>query len=127
MRKLIGVLLVISLIVWLYPGRAAAEENSFETVFKDGFYGGLAGALVGGAILVFRDHPGDHLNYLSYGAAIGVIVGTTFGIVSASRSMAEIDDHKVVFHLPIPNVSSVPVERVHREVITTIGLVTVRF
>jgi hypothetical protein len=127
MRKWIGVLLAISLIVWMYPGKAAADDNTFESVFKDGLYGGLAGGLVGGAVLVFAKHPEDHYIYIGYGAAIGVIVGTAFGVVSASRSMAEIDDHRVVFHLPIPEVSAIPVDRGHFDVVTSIGLVTVRF
>lgn len=126
MRKLIGVLLVACLVAAWSPGNAEAE-NSFETVFKDGFYGGMAGVLVGGAILVFKDHPGDHLNYLSYGAAIGVFVGVTFGLVSATRSLAELDDHKLVFHLPIPATEVLPLNSIRREVVTSIDLLTVRF
>ncbi|MBI3609925.1 MAG: hypothetical protein HY204_04375 [Nitrospirae bacterium] len=127
MRKMTGILLVVCLVGWLYPGRSAAYENTFETVFKDGFYGGLAGALVGGAVLVFQDKPGDHLNYLSYGAAIGVLVGVTFGVVGATRSMAEIDDHKLVFHLPVPQAEVLPLGLTRRELITSMDLLTVRF
>jgi hypothetical protein len=127
MRKTIRILLVICLMGWLYPGSASASENSFETVFKDGFYGGLAGGLVGGAVLVFKDHPGDHLNYLSYGAAIGVILGVTFGVVNATRSLAEIDDHKLVFHLPIPQTEVLPFNSTRRDVMTSMDLLAVRF
>lgn len=127
MRKIMGFLLVLSIVGWLYPSYASAEDNSFETVFKDGLYGGLAGGLVGGAVLVFAEHPEDHYIYIGYGAAIGVIVGTTFGIVSASRSMAELDGHRMVFQLPFPEVSAIPVDREHYEIVTSIGLVTVRF
>jgi hypothetical protein len=127
MRKMIGVLLVVCLVGWLYPGRAAAAENTFETVFKDGFYGGLAGGLVGGAVLIFADHPKDHYIYIGYGAAIGVILGVTFGVVSATRSLAEIDDHKLVFHLPIPQTEVLPFNSTRRDVMTSMDLLTVRF
>jgi len=126
MRKIFGVLVVASLLGGLIPGRAAAE-NTFETVFKDGFYGGLAGALVGGAILAFKDDPGDHLNYLSYGAAIGVIVGVTYGVVSATRSLAEVENHKLVFHLPVLQTEVHSLNLTRREVMTSIGLLTVRY
>ncbi len=62
MRKMIVALLLIGTMGWWIPNQAAAAENNFESSLKDGFYGGLAGALVGGAILVFKDDPGDHLN-----------------------------------------------------------------
>ncbi len=126
MRKMTGVLLMVCLVGGLYPGRAAAE-NTFETVFKDGFYGGLAGGLVGGAVLVFAEHPEDHYIYIGYGAAIGVIVGVTFGVVNATRSLAEIDDHKLVFHLPVPRTEVLPLDLTRREVVTSMGLLKVRF
>jgi len=126
-RKLIPVVLLVSLAGWMSPGRVAAEENSFETVFKDGFYGGLAGALVGGAALAFKDHPGDHLNYLSYGAAIGVFVGVTFGLVRTGRALAELDDHRLVFHLPTPMVTSTPWGSTPHGVTTSVGLLKIRF
>jgi hypothetical protein len=127
MRKIIGVLLVACLVGAWGPGRAAADENTFETVFKDGFYGGLAGALVGGAVLVFAENPKDHYIYIGYGAAIGVILGVTFGVVSATRSLAELDDHKLVFHLPMPETEVRMLDLTRREVVTSIDLLTVRF
>jgi len=126
MRRIIGIVLVACFIAAGYPGKAAAE-NSFEMVFKDGLYGGMAGALVGGAILVFNDHPRDHLNYLSYGAAIGVIVGVTFGLVSATRSLAELDDQRLVFNFPVPEMELIPLDLNRREVLTSVDLLTVRF
>ncbi|HET6465005.1 MAG TPA: hypothetical protein VFH55_05270 [Nitrospiria bacterium] len=127
MRKLIPLLLLVCLIGWMNPGRVAAEENSFEMVFKDGFYGGLAGALVGGAALAFKDHPGDHLNYISYGAAIGVFVGVAFGLVKTGHDLAELDDHRLVFHLPMPMLTSTVRGPSPHEVTTSVGLLKIRF
>jgi len=95
-------LLLMGFMAWMSPNQAIGAENNFETILKDGFYGGLAGALVGGAILVFTDEPGDHLNYISYGAAIGVIAGTVFGIVQTSKSMVQLENGRVTVGLPVP-------------------------
>ena len=79
-----------------------AEDNAMKEVFRDGFYGGLVGALVGGALLAFKDDPGDHLNYIAYGAAGGVLAGTAYGIASVSRAFAEVEKGKVYVDIPLP-------------------------
>jgi len=127
MKKCIRMTVMIGLLLCLHIGMAGAEESNFSEVFKDGVYGGLAGGLVGGALLVFKDDPGDHLNYLSYGAAIGVLVGTAFGFVSASRSIAEIDGDRVVYHPPIPEITVEPGSPGRNGVAARIDFLTVRY
>ena len=102
MRKMVILLLLIGLMGWTSPKEAIGAEASFETVLKDGFYGGLAGALVGTATLAFTDDPGDHLDRIAYGAAIGVIVGTVVGIVQTSKSLVELENGRVMVGLPVP-------------------------
>ena len=102
MRRMIVALLLIIFLGWLGPQQLIAAENSVETIFKDGFYGGLAGALAGGAILAFTDKPGDHLNYISYGAAIGVIAGTVFGLAQTTKAMVQLENGRVAVSLPVP-------------------------
>lgn len=89
---------------WCTPCMAA--ENAVQEIFQDGFYGGLTGTLVGAALLAFTDKPGDHLDYLGYGAAIGTLAGVSFGVVQASRAFAEVENGKVKFAFPtiIPDV-----------------------
>lgn len=77
-----------------------AAENTFKTFFEDAFYGGLTGALVGGAAMVFTKKPLDHLDYIGYGAAAGVLVGATYGAITTTRSLAEIENGKVRFAVP---------------------------
>lgn len=77
-----------------------AAENSVKTIFEDALYGGLAGGLVGAALLVFKDKPSDHLDFIAYGAAGGVLAGATFGAITASRSLAEYENGKVKFSMP---------------------------
>lgn len=77
-----------------------AEENAFKTIFEDAFYGGLAGGLVGAALLAFADKPGDHLQNVGIGAGVGVILGATYGAVTTTRSLAEYENGKVKFAMP---------------------------
>lgn len=77
-----------------------AAENAFKTVFEDAFYGGLVGGLVGAALIVFTDKPSDHLDYIGYGAAGGVLVGATYGAISTTRSLVEYDAGEVIFSMP---------------------------
>ena len=60
---------------------AFADDNAFRDTFQTAFYGGAVGALVGAALMVFTDKPADHLNYMGFGAAAGVMAGTAYGLV----------------------------------------------
>lgn len=79
---------------------AAAEENAMETVFKDSLYGGLAGALIGGAVMALTDNPGDHIGYIGVGAAVGVIGGAAFGLAQSSRAFAEVENGRMTVSVP---------------------------
>ncbi len=86
------------LIFWTAPCFAA--ESAFREVFQDALYGGLTGGLVGAAVLAFTKKPGDHLDYLGVGAAVGVLAGTTYGVAKASRAMVEANNGRVKFAIP---------------------------
>jgi hypothetical protein len=85
----------IILAVWSSPCRAA--ESALKGFFTDSVYGGLAGTLVGGAVMAFTNKPGDHLDYLGYGSAGGVIVGAAYGL---GRALAQLENGKVKFSMP---------------------------
>lgn len=87
-----------------------ASENPFVETFQSALYGGLAGALVGSALLVFTKHPSDHLDYIAYGGAGGVIVGAAYGVAKASKALAEYEKGKVKFAIPtvIPELQGNP-------------------
>jgi len=82
-------------------GQAWAQQDSMKTVFQDAGFGGLAGLLVGGAFLVFTDEPGDHLDYLAYGAAVGVLAGAAFGIYSVSRPLFLVEQGGLRGQIPL--------------------------
>ncbi|WP_243371327.1 hypothetical protein [Geotalea sp. SG265] len=76
------------------------ERNPFKEIFTNSIYGGLAGTVVGGALLAFTRHPADHVDRLAYGAAAGALLGAGYGVVKATRSLMEVEDGKVKFAMP---------------------------
>lgn len=93
---LVGITFLL-LMVWCTPCKA---EDTFEGIFHNALYGGLAGGLVGAALLVFTDKPGDHLDYIGYGAAGGVLAGTAYGVAKTTRALAELENGKVKLAVP---------------------------
>jgi hypothetical protein len=101
MRRILFAALTIILMAGVIPNPAGAQDVGIKVVFKDGIYGGLAGTLVGGALLAFRNHPEDHLDLIAKGAAIGVITGVAYGFYDASRSsVAELESGTVYVGFP---------------------------
>jgi hypothetical protein len=78
----------------------SAADAGFKDLFENALYGGLAGALVGGACLAFASKPGDHLDYISIGAASGVLVGVGYTVVKGSKSLVSIENGDVKFAIP---------------------------
>jgi hypothetical protein len=93
--------MIIFLLVLSVSSQRVQADGDVEDVLRDGFYGGLVGALVGGAVLLLTDNPEDHLDYLAYGAATGILLGTAYGVVQLSRrAVAEIDHGRLTWHIP---------------------------
>lgn len=92
---------------------AFASDNAFREVFEDAFYGGAAGALVGAALLAFTRKPANHLDYMGYGAASGVLVGSVYGVAKSTRALAQIDNGSIRFALPtiLPDLGESPASR----------------
>lgn len=89
---------------------AFAAENVFREMFQDAFYGGAVGTLVGAAIMAFTRKPANHLDYMAYGAAAGVLTGATYGLANSARSLATIDNGNIKISLPtiIPDLIESP-------------------
>jgi uncharacterized membrane protein YebE (DUF533 family) len=89
---------------------AFAEDNAFRDTFQSAFYGGAVGALVGAALLVFTKKPADHLDYMGFGAAAGVLAGTAYGVGKATRALASIENGKFKMAMPtiIPDLYESP-------------------
>ncbi|AJE04857.1 hypothetical protein GPICK_07825 [Geobacter pickeringii] len=91
-------MIAVMLAVTAVPSHA--EEGGFEGIFRNALYGGLAGALVGGALLAFTHRPADHLDYLGYGAAGGILAGAAYGTVRAATALAEVENGSVKIAMP---------------------------
>lgn len=97
-KKVVALMMLLSLLSG--ASAAFAEETAIKEVFVDAFYGGAIGGLVGGAIMVFTKKPADHLNYIAYGAASGVLVGTAYGLAKSARAFAEVENGRVRMAFP---------------------------
>lgn len=111
MKKIIAVMTVVSLFSTV--SSVFAADDTIREVFTDAFYGAAIGGLIGGALMVFTDKPSDHLKYISYGAASGVIAGTAYGLVKSARAFAELENGRVKWAFPTitPELIVSPVEK----------------
>lgn len=98
LRKLVAVLTMVSL--FASASSAFAADDTIKEVFTDAFYGAAIGGLVGGAFMVFTRKPLDHFNYVAYGAASGVLVGTAVGLAKSARAFAEVENGRVKVAFP---------------------------
>lgn len=98
LRKIIAVMTLVSLLS--SASSAFAADDTIREVFTDAFYGAAIGGLVGGAFMVFTDQPGKHFNYIAYGAASGVLVGTAYGLAKSARAFAEVENGRVKVAFP---------------------------
>lgn len=100
MQKLRKIIAVMTLVSLLSTSSAFAADEVLREVFTDAFYGAAIGGLVGGALMVFKNKPADHLNYIAYGAASGVLVGTAYGLAKSAKAFAEVENGRVKIALP---------------------------
>lgn len=114
MKRFKRIVVLMSLVSILGAATSAcADENAFRDTFKSAFYGGAVGALVGASLLVFTHKPADHLDYMGFGAAAGVLAGTAYGVGKATRALACIENGKLKIAMPtiIPDLSESPVTK----------------
>jgi hypothetical protein len=50
--------------------------------------------------MVFQTKPLNHANYIAYGAASGVLVGTAYGLAKSARAFAEVENGRVKVAFP---------------------------
>jgi hypothetical protein len=101
--KSLKVGLNLSLVLALVVGSGlscGAAENDVGDIFARGASGGLAGNLVGGALLAITHNTSENHDYLGYADQAGVLAGMTFGLVKKARALAHIDKGHVSFALP---------------------------
>ncbi|MFQ5507945.1 MAG: hypothetical protein ACE5FN_01270 [Leptospirillia bacterium] len=131
MRKWPLAVLALVLVLGVTPPETAqAEDIAIKKVLRNAVHGGALGALIGTALLAFVDDPSDHLEYISIGAASGVLVGVGWGLYDSSSPYVYLDKGKVHAAMAPPRLSISPVsavDRRQREALLSTRLVGVRF
>lgn len=109
--KLAALLTIISLLTGVTS--ALADDNTLRDTLQSAFYGGAVGSLVGAALLAFAKKPADHLEYIGFGTAAGVLAGTVYGVARSARALASIDNGSVRIAMPtiMPDLAESPVTR----------------
>ncbi|MBI5235295.1 MAG: hypothetical protein HY886_03500 [Deltaproteobacteria bacterium] len=110
--------------------RGVAADSTMKTTVNDALYGGLLGTLVGTAVLLLTDKPGDHLNYIPTGAGIGVLFGAAYGLATSGvvQSVGEIEGSKFTLNAPtIRKFESYDKVANKKETTAHVGLLSVRF
>jgi hypothetical protein len=97
-RTLIIAISVLTLTSLSVP--CSAADSAFRDLFDNALYGGLVGTLVGGALLVFTNKPSDHLDYLSIGAASGVLAGVAYTVARPAKSLLAFENGNVKIAVP---------------------------
>jgi|GEM_PF-1574268 len=132
-RKALLCALVLAMAVSLaHPGAAAAEDIALKKIMRNGAYGGIVGAMIGGALLAFVHNRSDHLEFISTGAAAGVLVGVAWGVYDSSSGnpYVMIEDGKLHAAWSPPRVfrgAASVADRGRRETVLAARLVGVRF
>lgn len=115
MIRLKNIIALMTLVATLGASTSAfaVDENAFRETFSSALYGGAVGALVGAALMVFTKKPADHLDYMGFGAAAGVLAGTVYGVAKSSHAFATIDNGNLKIALPtiIPELIESPVTK----------------
>jgi len=113
MKKTISTLTIIFMLfcgISLAPAKAAAYDegtNVIHNIFVDTLYGMAVGVVLGAAISAAQGEDGGDLSKnIGAGAAIGGVLGATYGIVLEYKGLAEIKNNKVCLHVPTLALSS---------------------
>jgi uncharacterized membrane protein YebE (DUF533 family) len=79
----------------------ASENTPHSAVLKDAMIGSLSGGLVGATVLAMTRKPGQHLEYMAYGAAGGAVAGGAYGLFKNQTSLVEIKEDKISVDVPL--------------------------
>jgi len=99
MIKKISIIAV--LLIMIFQGAAFAMETEGDIIFRDSLYGAAIGGLLGVAIYAIdANHFGEKIGG---GVLVGTLGGLFYGL-SETRSLAEIENGKIKFAVPTPEI-----------------------
>ena len=93
-------ILVTAILILCMTISVSYAETKSAVVLKGTGYGAIVGTLVGAAVMAFTDDPGDNLDYLYKGAAVGAIGGMIYGFYEAETFATIDEDGKIKFAMP---------------------------
>ncbi|GMR04905.1 MAG: hypothetical protein BMS9Abin23_0823 [Thermodesulfobacteriota bacterium] len=130
LKKTLAAFLLLTF-VFTFATRAFADEM-MERTLRSAIYGGVIGGLIGSAVVLLTDNPDDHLAFIPSGAAIGILVGTAYGIATSGviegRAFGEVEDGE--FNLNIPSLKTsktLDVKTNQYDVVQSVDLFKFRF
>jgi len=94
--------LVALLLATVPVQQAHAEDIALKKIMRNALYGGAVGALVGTAFLAFVDNPGDNIEFITTGAAAGVLIGAVWGAYDSSEAYVSLEGGRIHAALPSP-------------------------
>ncbi len=100
MKKL-SIVVLVSFFLSLLPSTQTvyADSNPIKEVAVNSLYGALVGTLIGAATLAF-DKSSDDRARITKGAAIGLVLGATYGVAKLTHAIAEIKDGTMTVQIP---------------------------
>jgi len=96
--------LVALLLATVPVQQAHAEDIALKKIMRNALYGGAVGALVGTAFLAFVDSPGGHTEFITTGAAAGVLLGAVWGAYDSSTAYVSLEGGRLHAALPAPTI-----------------------
>ncbi|MBI5969687.1 MAG: hypothetical protein HY884_00825 [Deltaproteobacteria bacterium] len=130
MKRTAVILLILVFSAFVSMSPAIAAESAMKTTVTDAVYGGILGALIGGALTLLTDKPADNLSYIPTGAALGVIGGAVYGIATSGvvQSVGEIEGGKFALNVPTVNTTRTYDKRLNKtETVEHVSLLRVKF
>ncbi|MBI5561076.1 MAG: hypothetical protein HY883_07375 [Deltaproteobacteria bacterium] len=124
------VIAAVILALFLLSPAYSYAGDVMEGTLHDSLYGGIIGALAGAAIMAVSSNPGDHVEYIPIGGAIGVLAGTAYGFSRnvVQTSGAEDEEKAVAAERPIVDTVKVYDKRAGTtEVVSVVNVVRYGF
>lgn len=130
-KRLVVVLLALAFVSFSF--RPAQAEDAMQSTFISAGYGGLIGALVGTGVWMISENDDwdDHISYIPFGAGIGIIAGTAYGLYTHTvvrNAAAEVKDGRLTFNVPtVKTTNAYDAYTSRNEVVESLDLLSVRF
>jgi hypothetical protein len=108
MRSTAATLAIAAALTLAVPAPAKAASYVAQDIWYSTLYGGAIGGVAGAGVMLLKDDPLDHTDYVVTGVGVGILAGLAYGIYSYSVSggygaLANVDtDGATAYTVPVP-------------------------